>query len=235
LRAVLPLVLVCGIFFGVLFGGGQLLGVWNFEPAASSARESGARTYRFTKADQAAARRIVLTKRNMGRGWNGGPKNPDLSPSEKCADFRPKESDLVTTGLAESEFRHLGGAWVHTRVEVMQTPRMVRLEWKRNFEHPNVLRCLRRIAARSNREAGHRFVSLRAMPFPNLAPYVKRYRSVQTVRRNGRSIPTLVDVVFLGVGRYELALSLAAPLASRRAADQAEVRVARILLTRARA
>lgn len=40
-RAILAAVAVLGVFFAVLLGGGLLLGVWEAEPAASSARQSG--------------------------------------------------------------------------------------------------------------------------------------------------------------------------------------------------
>ena len=63
----------------------------------------------FTKADQAAAKRAVATRSDLGSGnWTGGYSRPDLSQSASCANFHPKQADLVVTGAAESDWTDQG-------------------------------------------------------------------------------------------------------------------------------
>jgi hypothetical protein len=117
----------------------------------------------------------------------------------------------------------------------MQSPRMVRLDWKRTFEHPNLLSCMRRLLARDAARHGETFVSLNRRPFPKIAPYTARFRFISKVKiRPGRKMPFLTDMVVLGKGRHELTLAISAPLHDRAAANKAQVRLAKLLLARVR-
>ena len=50
-------------------------------------------------ADQAAAKRAVAARADLGSGnWQAGFRKPDLSPAPGCANFHPKQADLVLTG-----------------------------------------------------------------------------------------------------------------------------------------
>ena len=60
---------------------------------------------RFNAADQAAAKAVTLKAADLGPGWKGGPKKPDLSQDDKCM---TKVSDLVITGAASSKFQGPG-------------------------------------------------------------------------------------------------------------------------------
>ena len=60
---------------------------------------------RFNAADQAAAKAVTLKAADLGPGWKGGPKKPDLSQDDKCV---TKVSDLVITGAASSKFQGPG-------------------------------------------------------------------------------------------------------------------------------
>ena len=62
--------------------------------------------YRFTKADEAVAARIV--QHAVAKGWTGGAVKPDLTPDPlRCPGFyAPRESDLVITG-AQGDGLHL--------------------------------------------------------------------------------------------------------------------------------
>ena len=63
---------------------------------------------RFTAADQAAAKAAVLTMADFdpGGGWKGGlHKNAKAFTGSDCPGlWEPKQSDLVITGVAVSEF-----------------------------------------------------------------------------------------------------------------------------------
>ena len=122
-----------------------------------------------TAAGQAAARAAVMHRADLGGGggWTGGPKKPDLSSGTGCANFKPKQSDLVLIGAAENVFRHPGVEF-DSEAQVLETPAMVRLDWQRTVLAPQVMPCLR-----SNLEkqltASERLVSVRRIPFPALS------------------------------------------------------------------
>ena len=61
---------------------------------------------RFNAADQAAARAAVLRRSDLGSGadWKGGARKPDLTQTDPCPNYNPKQSDLVLTGIAETQF-----------------------------------------------------------------------------------------------------------------------------------
>ena len=67
---------------------------------------------RFTAADMAAARAIVMSRDDLhlADAWSGGAVEPDIGPSPPCPGFRPKQADLVMTGAAQSTFRHPSGS-----------------------------------------------------------------------------------------------------------------------------
>src|ERR1043166_382511 len=58
--------------------------------------------------DQAAAKFALVRKADLGSGWTGGPKKPDLSSTMSCPGYAPKQSDLVVTGAAETDFQRPG-------------------------------------------------------------------------------------------------------------------------------
>jgi hypothetical protein len=188
---------------------------------------------RFDPADQAAAKATVLKAADLGPGWKGGLTKAEVDGADGCPGFKPKQADLVVTGLAESEFEHRPGALnVTSQAQVMKTKAMVRLDWERTVAHPAVLPCLRRTFA-GTEDKSVRFVSANRLPFPRVGTRSARYRVVMNYVVGKDTVPMLFDFVAIEAGRTELSLSLIAPLKSRRAADTAEARLARILVQRA--
>ena len=241
MRALFVAVLCSAVFAGTLYLGGQSVEAYEGPPASSGVVKvtegPNKRIVRLNRRDRRLARAIVVTKADLGRGvkWKGGAEKVDFDEDLACVNYRPKVSDLVVTGAAETAYT-APGLSVRSRAEILQTPRMVRLEWKRTFEHPNELSCLRRTAASGLARDGGRLVSFKRVPFPRLAPYARRYRMVGRVEnRSGRRVTLLTDVVVLGKGRHELTLAIVAPLRDRTAADKTEVRLAKLLLARLRA
>lgn len=240
MRALVAAVLCSAMFAGTLYLGGQSVDAFEGPPASSGVVKAtdgpNRRAIRLNARDRRLARVAVLTKADLGRfaRLEGGAKKVDFSDELACVDYRPKVSDLVTKGAAET--RYTGpGISVSSRAEVLQTPRMVQLEWKRTLEHRNFLSCARRTFAQGLARNGGRLLSFRRVPFPRLAPYAARYRMISRVKnRAGRRVTRLTDLIALGKGRHELALIVAVPLRSRAAADRAEVRLAKLLLARVR-
>jgi hypothetical protein len=187
---------------------------------------------RFDPADQAAAKASVLRAADLGPGWKGGLTKAEVDGADGCPEFKPKQADLVVTGLAESEFKHRPGALnITSQAQVLKTKAMVRLDWERTVAHPAVLRCMRRAFADTG-DKTVRFVSANRISFPRVGERAARFRVVMNYVVGKDTVPMLFDFVAVEAGRTELSLSLIAPLANRRAADVAEARLARILVQR---
>jgi hypothetical protein len=237
MRALFVAVLCSAVFAGTLYLGGQSVEANEGPPASSGVAKvtrPNKQVIRFNSADQAVARAALVTRADLGGRWKGGRKKADLTSEETCANYRPRMWDIVLTGAAESEFSHPAGFYAASSVRVVQTPRMLRLDWKRAFEHPNALSCLRRVVARDIAKDGFRLISLRVLPFPRVAPYVKRIRVIQEVRRSGRKLRVLVDIIAFGERRTELTLAVGTPLARRAGIERVEKRLARTMLARVR-
>jgi len=150
-----------------------------------------------------------------------------------CPGYRPKQSDLVLTGAAETHFSRTG-LDVRSVAQVLQAPVMVARDWRRTVVDPRAFCCLRRMLTRGLR-ANQTLVSFRTLGFPDLARYTAAYRALVAVEAAGQRLLVAADIVLVGRGRTELTLSLTAPAAARAAIAAAEVRLARVLLARVRA
>ncbi len=187
---------------------------------------------RLTAAGQKAARAAVMQRADLGgaAGWTGGAKKPDLSPGTGCANFRPKQSDLVLIGAAETVFKHPGVEF-DSEAQVLQTPAMVRLDWQRTVLAPQVLPCLRS-NLKKHLGASERLVSVGRIAFPAVAPYTRAYRTTIDVTTAAGTTRVFVDLVLLGRGSTELTLTTTAPLVAAPAVRGAELRLARLLVSR---
>jgi hypothetical protein len=190
---------------------------------------------RFNAADQAAARAAVLRRSDLGSGadWKGGAKKPDLTKTEPCPNYNPKQSDLVLTGIAETQFTQ-GILAFDSEVQVLETPRMVRLDWRRSVLAPGVLPCLRSTTTKSL-PAGATVVSIERLPFPHVARYTAAFRLITDVHAPSGTVRLFVDLVLFGGGRTESSLTATAPYSTRVPVKAAEVRLATILAARVRA
>ena len=187
-----------------------------------------------TAAGQAAARAVVIRKTDLGTapGWTGGTKKPDESAGPNCTGYDPKQSDLVKIGDAESVWRN-GPLELDSEAQVLKTPAMVRLDWKRSVLNSHVLPCLRQIFAKSL-PATAKLVSTSRFAFPALATYTRAYRFVVDVATSSAKVRMFSDIVLVGRGQTEITLSTTAPYASVQVVQAAEVRLAVVMLSRVR-
>ena len=186
----------------------------------------------FNAADQAAARAVVIRRADLGSGWVGGPAKPDLSAGPSCPNYHPKVSDLVITGAAASDFRRTGADFAN-EVEVLRKAGMVSLDWRRSIV-PEAVPCLRRTIG-SGLGPNAKVVSFKKLPFPKLATYNALFRGVISVQAQGKTVRVLTDLVLVGRSRTELTLTVVGPASAKSAISAAERRLARVLITRARA
>jgi hypothetical protein len=201
--------------------------------AAVVAAGDGKEQIRFNPADQAAARAVVIRRSDLGSsGWQGGLVKPDLS-SLSCPNYHPKLSDLVLTGAAEADFRRSGFEF-DSAGQVLKTRRMVGLDWRRSVLAPGAVSCLRTTLGKGL-GTNAKVVSFAKLRFPRVATYTALFRAVIAVQAPGRTVRVLADIVLAGRGRTELSLSVAGPAAAKTAISAAERRLARLLISRARA
>jgi len=193
----------------------------------------GKEQIRFNAADQAAAKAVVIRRADLGSGWVGGPAKPDLSAGPSCPNYHPKVSDLVLTGAARTNFRRSGFDF-DSQAGVLKTRRMVALDWRRSVLARGVVPCLRRTIA-NGLGSGAKMVSFAKLPFPHLSTYTAFFRGVISAQAQGKTVRVLTDLVLVGRSRTELTLTVVGPAAAKSAISAAERRLARALITRARA
>lgn len=185
-----------------------------------------------TAAGRAQAKAEVLHRADIGVGWSGGFKKPDLSSTLPCSNYRPKQSDLVLVGAAETTWQK-PGVELDSEAQVLRTPAMVRRDWQRTVLAPQVLPCLRQGLAKSL-GAGAKLVSLKRVAFPHVATYTSAFRIVAKVKTALGSLPVEIDSIALGAGRNELTLTISGPKSARPSLTRMETRLARLLARRTR-
>ncbi len=168
---------------------------------------------------------------------------PDLSSGPTCANYHPKQSDLVVTGAAEIDFSDNTGRDVDSEAEVMQSSSMVKRDWQRTFA-AGAFSCLRQYLKRQTATQ------------PNLKLVAFKRVSVARITRYTAGILTLFDatvqgvtgrvatlIVLVGTGRTEITITDTAtvsiplplaPVVSVSALKAEALRLAHLMVMRAR-
>jgi hypothetical protein len=195
--------------------------------AANPSKEKIART----AAGNARARAEVLLRSDLGKGWSGGFKKPDLSSTLPCS-YHPKQSDLVLIGAAETRWDKMPFD-VDSEAQVLRTAAMVRRDWRRTVLAPQVLPCLRQSFKKSLGTSA-KLVSFGRVAFPRLATYTNAFRLLANVNTPSGPVPVEIDVVVMGTGPNELTLAASGLAAAKTSLRATELRLARLLARRAR-
>jgi hypothetical protein len=190
---------------------------------------------RFTAADQAAAKAVVLKPGDLGAGMKGGvEKNAKAVSGSACLGlWEPRQSDLVITGVARSAFTG-SGVKVSNVVQVYKTERMARLDWERTVVHPGVVPCVKKLLAETTPNLN--LVSAKWTRFPRIGRAAARIRIIADVKitADAKPLRIMIDQIAFGRGRTGISFTLWAPYTDLIAADAAEVRLAKALLGRIR-
>lgn len=185
-----------------------------------------------TAAGNAQAKAEVVRRTDVGPGWKGGFKKPDLSSSMPCTNYKPKQSDLVLIGVAETTFSSPPFA-VDSEAQVLRTSSMVRRDWQRTILDPRVIPCLRQGFTKALGSSS-KLVSFRRIAFPQVTPLTRAFRAVFKVNTQLGQVPVEIDFLAMGSGRNELTLTLSGPAAARASLHGTAVRQARRLAARLR-
>jgi hypothetical protein len=207
--------------------------VWALPQAAVG---SGGKRIELNPTDQAAARAAIVRHSDLrSGGWSGGAVTPDLKPEPTCPNYHPKQSDLVVTGAAASNFLRSDRRALGSNVKVLQTARMVNLDWRRAVMAPGVVACQRRLWGKSL-GPGAKVTSFVRIRFPKIARYAAEFRGVADVRVGpGKTVRLVVDGVRVSRGRSEISLVMLAPAAARIEVAAEVRRLARLMVSRLRA
>lgn len=198
---------------------------------AGAARSSQAAQRHYTAADQALARSVVLKAVDLGSSshWSGGVTAADTTQPRSCSNFHPRQSDLVITGDAQSDYTPTtGGMQYHNEAQIMRSAKMVRLDWQRNVLDPAALDCLRTFFVK-NLVGGEHLVSLSRLTVPHIGTYTAGYRAL--VDQAG--VRNMIDVLFVGRNRTEITLEISAPYAAQANVEHSERQLAKVLVARA--
>jgi hypothetical protein len=187
-----------------------------------------------TSADQATAKRAVVQKADFapGSGWAGGPTKAQgpTGAAARC-DLDPKQSDLVETGDAESQFKYkVPIVAVFSAVTVYRTERMARLSWQRGKP---LLAAYLRCSAQASLGPHAKLVSVEPIEAPAPGTYGGSLRTTFDVVSGSAKVRLILDVNVFGSGRTLFMLMQLAPYASANEAGAAESRLAAAMLGRA--
>ena len=191
-------------------------------------------TVRTTPAGIAAALSVAPVKSDLGKpaSWTGGYVTVKPATDAYCANYRPRYSDLVVTGLVTTQF--IGhGLYVRSQSKVLQTKEMVRLHWQRSFRSPNWLACSAATEKRTQMRSrisspcgacdpAHRALQL------GLPPHLG-------CDDDDREVRVVLDTLQIARGRTEITLTASAPLALAPGLLPSEIVLAKVLISRARA
>ena len=185
-----------------------------------------------TKADQAAAKRAVAVRSDLGSGnWTGGYTKPDLSQSSSCATFHPKQADLVVTGAAEADWTEQG-LQLETVAQVLKTPAMVAADWRRTILAPGAAPCLRTRLLKDLGK-GFTFVSFRRVIFAPVATNAQAFLMLVDVKTNTGKVRVAIQFVAIARGRTELTVVSIVQNAVQKVVAQIDAQIARALVARA--
>lgn len=204
--------------------------------AAAFAAVADKEQHKFTAADQAAARSAIVQKGDLSStsGWTGGAKKPDLSPAPTCANYNPKQSDLVLTGAAESEWKNVGFD-LDTEAQVLQTAHMVALDWQRTVDDPAAIACTKQHVQQNLNSGTVKFVSFKRITFPKIGTYARAYLTSITVTSNGQTVPVSIEDILMAHKRTEFTITSTAAQQGQAVVAAADIRLAKILVARAKA
>jgi len=183
-----------------------------------------------TAAANAQARAEVLRRADLGTGWSGGFRKPVLNAPQPCS-YRPKQSDLVIVGAAETTWAKPAYE-IESEAQVLRTAAMVGRDWRRTVLAPQVLPCLRQAFQKLLGSHG-KVLSIGRVAFPRLTSHTRAWRLLAEVKDGtGGTVPFESDFVALAAGRNEVSLTLSASGASRASLRADTLRLARVLAHR---
>jgi hypothetical protein len=175
--------------------------------------------YRFTSADQLAARRTVLLRRDLPslNKWNGGSVKPGEGPTAattSCSGAVPKQPALVVTGDKETRWT-FNGFTIDTQTTIFRSAAMVEKDWARQPQTTQLLSCFHDQWAAMG-PAGSRLVSAKKLSISAHGTHSMAIQIVFSGSHSSGKQPSLVamDIVNFTQGRTKVTIAAATPLSA---------------------
>jgi hypothetical protein len=186
-------------------------------------------------ADQTAAVAVLLTRDDLGAGWNGGQIKPVSMKMPRCPAQQPNFSDLTLTGHAEANFNNGNGGWqIDSDVTVLKTAKQVTAQFDRLT--PKLGTCVRYdVLKNTGTDPSIQLGLVKRLSFPKLAPVALLYRTSIVVKAGKTSVTVFDDTIMLAKGRTSIWMNFVAPSTDQGPLELREQQIAKALLARVRA
>jgi hypothetical protein len=160
-----------------------------------------------TARDQAWAKRINLTLRDLPAGFRQGPPRPKSTPgSFTCPGFSPDLSRFTITGEAQSrQFVRADGTAVFSAAEIFRSVGDQRGDWALTARREALL-CLRRVLTEGVARAATVTATMR--PAPRLGDRAVSFRATITVVVGGGRAKLWLDLFGVARGRGDVTLGV---------------------------
>jgi hypothetical protein len=183
-----------------------------FVVATAAARDPRLEQVRLNAADNALAKRIALTPRDVGVGWRSTTV-PDSDDQLNCPGWSPNLSRFTITGKATRAYTQPTGASIVSAVEVYESKADAAGDFKAAAT-PAVARCLKLALEREfgNGAVPVRVRSAKVVPAPRVGDRRIAYRVIASLNAGGTLLNVYFDVIVVQKGRSIVALFFTAPM-----------------------
>lgn len=180
--------------------------------ATAAARDPRLEQVRLNAADNALAKRIALTPREVGAGFRST-KLPDSDDQLNCPGWSPNLSRFTITGKATRAYSQPTGASIVSAVEVYESRADAAGDFK-TAATPAVARCLKLALERefAGSAVPVRVRSAKVVPAPRVGDRRIAYRVIASLDAGGALLNVYFDVIVLQKGRSIVALFFTAPM-----------------------
>jgi len=187
-------------------------------------------------ADQTAAVAVLLTRDDLGTGWNGGQIKPVSLKMPRCPAQQPNFSDLTLTGHAEANFNNGNGGWqIDSDITMLKSAKQVTAQFGRLMK-PKLGTCVRYdVLKTTGTDPSIQLGLVKQLTFPKLAPVALLYRTTIVVKAGKTSVIVYDDTLMLAKGRTSIWMNFIAPSSDQGPLALREQQLAKALLARVRA
>jgi len=160
-----------------------------------------------TAADTAEAKSIALALSDLPAGWV---KAAPPKPAPPCTS-EPDESNLIQTARIDPTF-----LWsdriteIGSEVDTFRTVAQARIDWRLSTLGV-VQRCLFEAIRRDLKNVTIKLRTAQRLPAPRLGERSVHYRLVFELRGKSKSLPVVVEMIGVGVGRTSVVLHAFSP------------------------
>jgi hypothetical protein len=191
---------------------------------------------KINKADQAKAAATVLKQSDLGQGWAGSVIKPQSMKAPTCPAQRPMDGDLTIVGHAESNFHNgNGGIQVDSDVEVFPSVKQATARFTR-FVQPKLFTCLKYGLSKSLAGATNvTYLTGKRLDFAKVADRTAVFRVPIALKSGSQTVVVYSDFIFLGHGRSQIYINIIAPSIQEKQLPDFELRLAKLLVSRATA